>query len=365
VAAVPLGGLGLVVIAVAALAFAETANVRIAAPAQKLEAQVSFNTGEHAGLALEHLRVHATELIHGNATGTIAIGAKFASGQVTLSLVCSVIPPCVKIRVLAGAVVQTPRGVRYKTLSSAFLQQGAQTVTVGVRAVVAGPSGNVGANSITVGNSAVPMLKVMNRLPVTGGVGPTAGRAIQQSDMDAVRAALVSKANTDLSAALLGASTGMTGVIDGPPSFAFNADHAVGSQVSTFTVTVTGEMTATVFSDEAAQAIVRAGLQPMVWPGYDLRTDPVQADYQITSIRSSTDVTISADAVAYALPKVPTSGMRAALAGRGESDARGRLSHDFRNSKIDIHVTPFALPWLPFIAEHINLTLSVEPVPAD
>jgi hypothetical protein len=365
VPAVLLAGLGLVVIAVAALAYAETASIRIAAPAQKVEAQVSFNTGEHAGLALEHLRVHATELIRGSATGTVPVAAKFASGQVTFSLVCPVTQPCVKIRVFAGAVVQTRRGVRYRTLSEAFLQQGAQTATVGVRALVAGPAGNVGANTITVGNTGLPMLLVMNRLPVSGGAGLTVGHVIKQSDMDAVRAALVSKVNTDLGAALMGATSGMTGVIDGPPALAFNADHAVGSQVSTFTVTLTGQMTATVFSDEAAQAIVRAGLQPMVWPGYDLRTDPIQADYQITSIRSSTDVTISADAVAYALPRVPTSGTRAALAGRTESDARSRLSHDFRSSTIEIRVKPFALPWLPFIAEHINLTLSVEPVPAD
>ena len=360
-----LGGLGLIVIAVGALAYAETASIRIAVPAQKLEAQVSFNTSEHAGLALEHLRVHATELIHGSATGTGAVAAKFASGRVTFGLVCSVVPPCVKLRVFTGAVVQTPRGVRFKTLSSVFLEQGAQTATVGIRAVVAGPSGNVGANSITVANSALPMLTVTNRLPVTGGVGPTVGPAITQADMDAVRAALESRVNTDLSTALRDASSGMTGVIDGPPALAFNADHAVGSQVSTFTVTLTGEMTATVFSNDAAQAIVRVGLQPMVWPGYDMRTDPIEADYQITSIRSSQDVTITADAVAYAVPRVPTSATRAALAGRGESDARGRLSHDFRNSTIDIRVTPLALPWLPFIAEHINLTLNVEPVPAD
>jgi hypothetical protein len=359
-----LGALAVVAAAAGAVVYSETAAIRIAVPPQRLEAHLAFNSGGMAGLALQHLAAQVTDSAQGTATGISAVGPKYASGQVTFTLVCPVYGTCQPRTEPAGEVVMTAKGFRYTTSSSVYLQPGAQTATVAILAMTPGAAGNTGAGNITIAINGGQYVTVINQLPVVGGSDTKVAPVIKQSDIDAMRAALTSRVTAALNTALMSQTSGMTYAVDGPPLLDFRSDHAVGSQVQTFTVTATGKLTATAFSMDATQAMLRAVLQPMVRPGYALRPDPIQADFQFVPAAKTTDLVITADAVGYAVPTVSMSSLQAALKGLSPSDARSRLRHDFPNSTVDLRMTPFALPWLPIIANHINVTVVVGPVPA-
>jgi hypothetical protein len=149
----------------------------------------------------------------------------------------------------------------------------------------------------------------------------------------------------------------MTYLLDAPPVTAFTADHAVGDETPTFTVTATAKLGARAFSNSEAQAILRHVLQPMVWSGYRL-ADPIHASYQIDATVGDSLV-VKAVAVGYAAPTLSSNTERSQLRGLGVSDAFARLRHDFPGSAIDIRTQPLALPWLPLITDHIDLTMTV------
>jgi hypothetical protein len=357
-----LSGFTVLVAAFASLPYTETAAIKIAVPAQRLETTVAMNSGG-ANLAIQRFVVQATDSGQGTATGSIAVPT-YATGVVTFHLTCPTSGPCQPITVASGTIVATAKDFRYATQNSATLQAGNQDAPVGIRAIASGAAGNTAPNTITVipNNQHPNVLTVFNKLAVGGGTDAGAGQVIQQSDVDAAQAALAAKVTDELSAAIMAQAKGQTYIVDGPPVLAFMSDHAVGEQVSTFTLTMIGKEGAAAFFDSAAQAILRASLRPLVLPGYELTPDPIQANYQLVQPAAGTDVFVTADAVAYAIPKVSRSLISTRLTGLSLSDAHRRLDHDFPGSLVEIRTRPVALPWLPLVADHINLTITVAPV---
>ena len=351
--------------ATAGFAYAETAAIKIAVTPQKLESTVALNKGG-LNLVIQHIDATVTETVQGTATSTVPTAATYATGQVRFLLVCPasvVAPPCQAFTMPAGTVVVSVRHVRFVTTSPAVLRPppASQTATVGIRAIASGAAGNTGPGTImTIEYDPRPNVAVFNPYAVDGGADAGVAPVIQQSDVDAAQAALAAKVSDELGSAILANASGMAYVVDGPPSLDFTSDHAAGDQAAGFTLTVTGKLGAEAFSNSAAQTILRTVLHPAVWPGYTLPADPIRATYRLTQAADGSEL-LMADAVGYAVPKPSMAAIRARLKGLSLADARSRLRHDFPGSSIDMRTKPLAFPWLPFVQDHINLTVFIEP----
>ena len=356
----------------AVLAYTQTATIKVAAPPQRLESRVALNQGE-GSLSVQPIDVTVTETAQGTATGSAPTAATYAAGQVRFLLVCGAsvfTPPCQPFTVPTGTIVVSVRGRRYATTSPAALHPppGSQTATVGVRAVTVGAAGNTGAGTImAIENNPRPppsspgVLTVFNYYAIDGGADAGVAQVIQQSDVDAAQTALAAKVSDDLASEILAEAKGMAYLVDGPPALDITFDHTVGDQAPGFTATMTGKLGARAFSNDAAQAILRTALLPMVLPGYTLSIRPIQANYHLIHTDDSSGAMIVADAVGYAVPSPSRSTVRTRLRGLSLSEALKRLRHDFPGSSIDIRTKPLALPWLPLVSDHINLTVIVEP----
>jgi hypothetical protein len=357
------------VAAFASLPLTETAAIKIAVPPQRLETSVAMNSGGTANLAVQHLDAQVTDTAQGTATSTISLAPRSASGAVKLLFVCTIRPPCgLPWTAPAGLILVTPHGLKYVTESAATFTVGTgQYQTVGIHATTAGAAGNAGMGTqATIANNPRPVGTVggvltAQYLYAAGGTDAGMAQVIQQADLDAARTALAAKVTDELFSAMLNKAKGMAYIVDGPPALDFKSDHGVGEQGPTFTVTMTGELGARAFSDTAAQAILRAALQPLVLPGYELAPGSIQANYQFAQASGNAPVLVTADAVGYALPKISTSKVSAKLTGLSLSDAHSRLGHDFPGSFVEIRTRPLAMPWLPLLAEHISLAITIEP----
>jgi hypothetical protein len=355
------------VLVAASLTYEETASIKLAVPAQRLEANVALSS---SGLAVQHVDVELTDTAQGTATGSIPITPQYATGQVEFLLVCRptpTAPGCQTYTVPVGTVVVSVRHARYVTTSPATLlpPPGSQRGFAGIRAVALGAGGNTGAGTIMdiEGNpdlGSIGWLKVFNYSAIGGGVDAGVAQVIQQTDVDAVQVALAAKVTYELGTAMMAKAGEMMYVVDGSPTLNFALDHAVGEATQTFTLSVTGKQSAKAISESEARPILRDALRQLALPGYEL-ADPVAGSYQFVQKDGSSDVAVSATAVGYALPNLSTPAVRARLKGMRIADAQRRLSHDFPGSSIDIRTRPLAFPWLPFVGRNIILTMVVEP----
>jgi hypothetical protein len=346
------------VAAFASLSYTETAAVKITVPLQRLETNLALS------VATQHIEAQAVESQQAT-TSTVTVNPQAATGQVVFTLRCSTALPCQATEhVPAGTIVATAKGTSYATdFPAMFIGSG--TATVGVKAVVPGPAGNTGKDTITVIVSKHQAgLTVTNPDALGGGSDTHRGQAIQQSDVDALRAALTAKITSELAAALQAKAQGMDFVLDTPPLLNATTDHAVGDEVPAFTMTMTGTLGAIAFSDPIAQSMMRSALEPMVPAGYELVQEPIQAHYDVRPAGGST--TIVANAVGYAGPKSSQQAFSSKLKGLSVREARNQIQSAFPGSRVDIRLKPLTtLPWLPIIADHIRLTVIAEPATTD
>ena len=357
------------VAAVGSIIYIETAAVGIAVPPQRVAASVQLTGSGSANLAVQHLDVDVSDTGVGTATKTISFAARRAVGQVTFLLVCPAILPaetCQPATLPAGSIVANAKGFRYVTEATAHFVFGKQTAVIGVHATAAGAAANTAPGTIIIikNNPRSPALQVFNYYAVGGGADARVAHIIQQSDVDAVRVGLAAKVTDEVSSAMVGKAAGLTYFVDGPPALSFKSNRPVGKEAPFFTLTMTGKQGALAFSNDAAQAVLRASLQRLALPGYEL-AGPVHATYQLRLEANSVENLIWADAVGLAVPKIPMSTIRARLKGLTLADANSRLGRDFVGSTVEIRVAPLALPWLPIIPEHINLTVTLEPSGSD
>lgn len=339
------------VAAFASLPYIETAAVKVTVPPQRLETNLTLR------VTTQHIDAQATESQRGT-TSTVAVDAKPASGQVVFTLKCTTALPCQPIEHLpAGTIVATAKGLTYATDFPAMFV-GSGTATVGVQAVSPGAAGNTAKDTVTVIVSKHQAgMTVTNPDVIKGGDDPHRAQAIQQLDLDALQAALTAKVTDELAAALQAKAQGMDFVLDGPPMLDNTTDHAVGDEVPAFTMTITGKLGAVAFSDSAAQSLMRSALEPRVPAGYQLAQDPIQARYQLQPAGENGNARIAADAVGVATAKPSQQAFTSKLKGLSLRDAHDQIQHRFPGSQVDIRVKPVALPWLPIIPEHINLTV--------
>jgi hypothetical protein len=287
------------------------------------------------------------------------VGPTFATGTVVFS--CPACASTDKVEVQAGTLVTNANSLGYATQAAATVTR-AHTATVAVSATATGASWNTGKATIT-GISNPPTLKlhVTNPAAIAGGSDVHPAQVIQQSDLDAARSTLETKITAALGVALKAKATQMTYVADGPPAFTVISDHKVGDQASTFTMTMTGSVGATAFSDSDARALMRSALAAQIPTGQQLTSDPLDITWETQKAGPNGAVTVKGSAVGYIAPTLSTNKLRAGIRGVNRAEARRSLERSVPGSTAEIQISPFEVPWLPLIAEHISITVLVQP----
>ena len=356
--------LSVVVVLVAVLGsllYMETASVKMSVPPQRLQANVTLSGGPAgADLNTQHLEATATESQVGNAS-VIQVGPTFATGRVTFS--CTRCGRTVTVQVPEGTLVSNST-VSYATQAATKVTR-ARPATVPVRATATGASSNTAKGTITVINSTPdPNLRVTNPSAITGGADVHTAQVVQQADVDATRATLAATVTAALDAALRAKAVAMTYIVDGSPVLTETVDHKVGDQVNTFKMTMTGTIGATAFSDSDARAKMRSALDAKVPAGQQLTNDPITINWQVLRAGPNGAVTVNGTAAGYVSPTVSTSTLRNRIRGFSPTEARKLLERAVPGSTVEISTKPVAVPWLPLIAEHITITVTVAPAPA-
>ncbi|TME02650.1 MAG: hypothetical protein E6I61_10185 [Chloroflexi bacterium] len=193
-------------------------------------------------------------------------------------------------------------------------------------------------------------------------------QVIQQSDFDAVRNALSVKVTNELGAALYAKSQGNLYVGDSQPDITVTSDHNVGDETPLFTITVSGAIGATAFSERDANVLMLAALKAKVPSGQELTDDPVQFIFQGRQVGPNADVLVTGDDVlvtgkadGYIVPKLSPQSLTSQIRGLSPTDAASSLQRTAPRSRVEIRTSPGAMPLLPVIADHISLTIVVEP----
>lgn len=353
------------VAALGSLVYAETATVKLSVPPQKLGATATLSGSQTGGdLKTQHIDATATKSLDGTAM-TVFIEPKYASGQVVFKYTCKTGCVTSRFAVSAGTLVTSATLLGYATQAVAVLQPPTWTTTVAVRATSPGTAWNTGKNTITaINDSPTPDLHVSNPAAITGGTDGRSAPVIQQSDWDAVLNQLTPMVTDALDLALRDKVPDMSFIDNGPPLMTVTSNHQIGDITQTFTITMTGRVGATAFSNSDAVRLIRSALDAKIPPGQELTSDQVQITWQILQTSPNGDITVNGTAVGFIAPKLSTDNLRARIRGLSPTQARKSLETAVPGSTAEIRVSPGLLPWLPLIAEHIHLTVVVLPAPA-
>jgi hypothetical protein len=342
------------VAAVGSLLFTQSATVNMSVPSQSVEVLATLST-----LATQRIAANITESQQGTAS-TVQIGPTDATGLVVFS--CK--PGCQKapVTIAQGTIVTTAKSLGYTTQAPATISTTTGSATVGVRATSPGAAWNTGPDTLTIiPNYTDPGLKVINPAAIAGGTNARSAQVIQQSDYDVVRDTLTVKVNNELGAALNINAHGMLYVGDPQPVILVTSDHNVGDEVPSFTITVSGKIGATEFSESQAKAIMQTALEAKVPPGKALTNDPVQIIYQSQQVGPNADVVVTAKADAFLIPKLSPQSLSSQVRGLGPAEAAKSLQRAAPGSLVDIRISPAWVPFLPIIGDHISVTVIVEP----
>jgi len=349
-----LSGIAVVVAVLGSLVVMETATVKLVVPASKLVANVTMKGGPHgADLVTTTIQADVSESQQGTAS-TLQVSALPASGLVTFT--CSPCSPN-ETPIPFGTTVSTAAGVYYD-VAPASITPPHTFVQVPIRALVPGKAGNTAANTVTVIDKPIPNVKVTNPNPITGGTDATTNQVIQQSDLDRVQLALTAKVSQDIDAALKAQAEGLHYLTDGQPTLKVTSDHKVGDQVATFNMTIAATLSAVAFSQAQADAIMRNALDQKLPKKFQLTADPIQTVYQVQKPGATGDITIKGTGTGVIVPDVTAGDLKARIRGMRVDAARQELQLLAPGTTVDISVKP-AVPWLPVLQDHINLTIVV------
>ncbi len=353
------------------LLYTETASVTLSVKPQSIEAIVALAGGQSGGsLPTQRFQAGVTERQRGTAS-TVQVGAAHASGFVRFTYSCTTNCVNPEAVVPAGTVVTNARSFGYATQGDATINGSTGTALVGVVATGLGASWNSAPETLTTiisYNRYGQDLTVTNPSAISGGADGRLTQVIQQSDYDVVRNALTVKVNNELGLALFANAKGSLYVGDSQVAYTVTSDHNVGDETPSFTVEVSGTIGATAFSESQANAILMAALKAKVPPGQELTKDRVQFIFQGRQVGpnsdvliTGTDVLVTGKADGFVIPSLSPQSVRSQIKGLSLADAARSLQRTAPGSRVEIRVSPAASPWLPFIADHIAVTVVVEP----
>jgi hypothetical protein len=267
----------------------------------------------------------------------------------------------------AGSIVSTASGIDFETTEAVqvppadFDTSTPGTADVGVRAVRAGPRGNVEAESITVLPVGLrgPLLSVSNPDPTDGG-RRIEEQVVQLSDWDAAVSALHDELEAALAAKLNDPETTPRGLTlyfesaqTGSEEVEQDQETIVGTAAETFDLTMTSVATVTAVNeglvDELGEARLRAGLD------LDQQLVGEQVDVSHSTgdvIAETVAYEVSPEGVVFAEPDVAT--LRDAVRGKSIPEAESILS---RYGMVDIAMWPEFVDRLPDQTARISLVV--------
>jgi hypothetical protein len=346
--------------------------VKLTVKPQGIEAYITLAGGPSGGpLATQRFQASVTESQQGSAS-TVQVGAAYASGFVRFTYNCTTncVNPAAYIP--AGTIVTNAGSFGYATQVDATISGSTGTASVAIRATGLGASWNSPPETLTTivsSNRYGHDLTVTNPSAISGGADGRLAQVIQQSDYDVVRNALTAKVNNELGAALFASSKGSLYAGDSQVAYTVTSDHAVGDETPSFTITVSGIVGASAFSEGQANAILMAALKAKVPPGYELTQDRVQIIFHGRQVavprtdvmNTGTDVLLTGQADGFMIPALSPQSVRSQIKGLRPADAVKSLESTAPGCRVEIQVSPASIPWLPFIADHIAVTVVVEP----
>jgi hypothetical protein len=337
-----------------------TATVSVAGTPVKADISLLGAPGS-ASASADHFvtqAVHAeqSQTLPGTATGQKQIAAQPSVGDVTFTENCVFLCDSGTTTIPSGTSVSTSDGKRYLTTKSAGVASPRGSATVPVKAVTAGPDGNTGAHTINnIDRNRDFNLSVDNAKATSGGADARTATVIQQSDIDTMRDGYAKDALPQVTDQLNAKAKGqkLVPVGSGVQATA-KADHAVGDEVSGFTLTVKVAGDGVAFDDAAVKALLKAALQRKVPQGSQV-TNNQTSSYDPIDAAADGHITLNGHVSGFYTPVFLETAIRSNL--KGMSPSKGRAFLQSLPNVVDARVTqsPFGLPWLPLFSSRITL----------
>src|SRR5579859_4247022 len=321
----------------------------------------------------------------GIASGTAKIGTAPATGIVTFTNTSTthvVVVP-------TNTVVATSGGTKFGTDAEASLNIAGTnhvgtTVQVPVHAILAGDSGNVPANSITIIppdsmtalantnhlTTADLKVQVTNDSPTTGG-GVGSAPVVAAKDLDAAKVALQQQLQSSADSWVH--QLGALGVVGTPTTAVALVNGPKEGQVlttTTFPVTVNMTVSALVVHTVDLQAATKTQLNMIMatdkayakaYPNDAVSVDakhPIaMSGMKTSSAADATSMTLDFTANVLAVSKVVPETIQNAIAGKSSGDASAYLASLPGVQHVDIKRFPGFFPLLPFWSGRINVIL--------
>ena len=337
-----------------------TATLSVAGTPVKEDITLLGAPGSAAGSAdqfvTQALHADESQSLPGTATGQKQVPAQPSVGEVIFTENCVFLCDSGTTPIPAGTSVSTSDGKRYATTKTASVASPRGSATVPVKAVTAGPDGNTGAHTITtIDRNRDYNLTVDNAQATSGGADPRTATVIQQSDIDGIRDVYAKDALPRITDQLNSKAKGQKLVLVGTGVQATaKADHAVGEEVSGFTVTIKVAGDGVTFDDTAVKAMLKAALQRKVPQGSQL-TNNATSTYDAIDAAADGHITLNGHASGFYTPVFLETAIRSHL--KGMSPSKGRAFLQSLPNVVDARVSqsPFGLPWLPLFSSRITL----------
>jgi hypothetical protein len=275
----------------------------------------------------------------------------------------------------AGTIVRTRSGIEFKTVASLTLPAATvdffppfathpSTGSVGIEAVVAGPTGNVGNNTITIVEKGGKNLKVSNPDATSGG-DHTETPQVSQRDVDGAIATLTAGLPAQLDqqiAAATNVPAGMTvypqtGEV-GTATPSVDPKTLVGQTEAQFDLGVTAQGTVIGVDSSPIRSLAEARLRSQVQTDWSLEEASISIDVGAPNVVGQV-VSFPVSMSARQVRNVNQAALLAEVQGLDVPAARARLD-DFGNA--DIRLWPDWVTTIPTNASRVTLTLG-DPAP--
>jgi len=248
-------------------------------------------------------------------------------------------------RIAAGSIVSTEGGIRFRTLATVNLPPANLVPTtpvtvepsrrsVAVRAVRAGPAGNVPANAIrVVPQGEDPILLKVNNPAATSGGARNETPEVTKAEVDKAVAAVTKELQTSFNEAIAGGAGAPAGAELfpttaelGAPTFTVDPATLVGKAVESFDLEAGATGTVTAVDPSPIRAIAEARLREQIGADHRLVDGSLNVDVSKGSVGEDGQVTYQATASASRILVVDAGQLRALVKGRTAADAAAALA---------------------------------------
>lgn len=293
------------------------------------------------------------------ATGTVQF-ANFDTGRGVFIPSGTVVRTASKIEFMTTADLTLPRaGVDFLPPFNVTPSTG----SVGIRAVKAGPDGNVGASTITVVEKGGTRLRVNNPDPTTGGAHDEA-TVISQQDVDGavatLNAALPAELDRQIAGAVIPSGTTLYPATKAVAASTPSVDPTtlVGLAQAQFDLGVSAEGSILGVDAAPIQVLAQARLQGAVEAGWELQSGSTQVQVGAPVVEGER-VTFPVGISAREVRHVDQVGLLAAIRGLDIPAARAKLGDV---GSVDLRVWPDWVTTIPTNPDRVTLTIA-DPVP--